>query len=391
MKTLSELMKKKTFLTSETLVLETLLGHSIIKNTTTSVSQETQNLYQEYDEKKGEIKENILHIQALVSEKTKVYHSIAETKDRISSLTGQWSVWYKTLGQVLYAHYGSQYSDIFGVFYSDAAVQEHRIKDAEKAVEDLKVEMEKQGFFTRLVSQVKYISANNTVSSYRLRRDSILEKGGKAVFESGKLSELLSKDLVNPVIERAYQSCLSLQSDIATEEKKVVELTDQESSLQIQLSSLGATGNGEKRIADLEDEKEKLQKEQDSIAQVQGHDFSVLYVTKEGDTITDFPVEYKELLVEIQRKRQELVSISRRIKMLELEAEISSLVTKINQYENTIAGNEKKIEQYTNQNKDLHIKIEESLNEKHALLATKTKLELEEGLTVKQISEKTQK
>jgi hypothetical protein len=390
MKTLSELMKKKSFLSSETLVLETLLGHSIIKNIPSSVSQETLKLYEEYDEKKEEIKGNILNIQGLVSEKTKLYHSIAETKDRISSLTGQWPVWYKTLGQVLYAHYSSQYSDIFGVFYSDAAVQEHRLQDAQKAVEDLKAEMEKQGFFTRLVSQVKYISANNTVSSYNLRRDSILEKGGKAVFESGKLSELIAKGLVNTVIERAYQSCLSLQSDISTEEKKVAELTDQESSLQIQLSSLGATGNGDRRIADLEEEKEKLQKEQDSIAQIQGHDFSILYVTIDGDIITDAPEEYRALITEIQRKREELVSISRRIKMLELDAEVSSLVTKISQYENTIAGNEKKIQQYTNQNIDLQVKIEETLNEKHALMAEKTKLELEEGLTVKQISESSQ-
>jgi hypothetical protein len=364
-------------------------GHQLCQNTNTQlVTKSEKATYYSYEEKNNQIRDNMKTIRELVEKLHEINKAASETHDTETELIGQWDGWYKTLGQMMYRHYTPLFESVFGEYYTKAQAQQKKRDEAENTAGNVKKNMEKQGFFSRLFLQVKYVSTHNTIASYDNRFNAFLEKGGKSAYNSAELSSLINHDEVDATVRRAYYSCVKLEKDIADEHKNGIDLLENEKTIKAQLDEFGVSGFGEKRLQQLRREIDSNVKEQNKYASEKAHIFANMYVEENGTVKKDFPEEFCSALSMIADLRMEQVSVNRRIQIQELVEQITAANRQLIINTRKIKGNTKKIETLTVQNQELSVKNDTLQVQKKDWENLKVTLDLAEATNVKHLREK---
>ncbi|HZK19298.1 MAG TPA: hypothetical protein VFC68_01090 [Treponemataceae bacterium] len=362
------------------------LGHQLFLNTTLQVfSKNEKKTYFYYNENSEKCRNDIKKIRDLAQKLWHLYKALSESDDIESALIGQWEIWYKTLGQMMYRHYIPLLQSVFDEHYTKIQAQLEKLDEAEKAAKDLKDSMLEQGFFSKLFSQVKYISATNTVESYITRYNILLEKAGKAAYEDTELSLIINNEEIHDSIRRAYNTCCTLEEDIAKEHAKGIKTSEEITDVKKQMEKLSATALGEKRTQQLGTQIDENSKKQDEYAITKADEIANRYMDENGVVTKEFPSECGANLNTISNLRNDRVSIDRRI-------QIQCLIEKISSANRELASNTKKINANTKKIKTLSTQ-NTNLDEKNKILKQQTEewqnvkvgLDLAEATNVKQI------
>jgi len=390
-RTILALKREKDIIKKNIINTERDCGHQLFQNTNTQlVTKAERATYYSYDEKNSKIRDNIVKIKELVDNLQETKKDIKESISAENALISQWSVWYKTLGQMIYRHYIPLFESVFGEYYTKIQAQQKKRDKVEKTALNIKKTIERQGFFSRLFTQVKYASIHNSLTSYDNKLDLLLEKGGKIAYTSSDFSQILNHDEVDATVRRAYYSCQKLENDIGNEHKNTTNLSKKEIEIKAQLQQLSATGFGEKRLQELRREIDSNIKDQNTFAAEKAHLFANTYMDMNGIVQKDFPESFGNSLNMIANLRMEQVSVKRRIQIQELVEKIAAAIHELKVNTKKIKSNTKKIEALTLQNKELSIRNEILQSQQKDWENLKVSLDLAEATNVKHLKSTSQ-
>ncbi len=382
-RTISELEKKRNEAEQVLAVLYGKAGRVLFVGDVPSVDQDMRSSFEEFNRSREKNTELITEIQQTEAHRQELISQAAEMKQRIGELNGQWRSRMEELGNALYDHYTALLSESFGSFFTEAAVEKKTLADLEHKASLVRKEAESQKAFSKFVSQIKLVPINTSISQHKKKIAAILAKGARVVFDGGELEHIYPDGIPSAELSQVYQRAQTLKEEILTQEQYLSSLEAEEKTVCEHLASVDAEDNPARRVERIRQEIRQMDSEQELLCREAGRRYADAYVGFDGTITGTDSSAAAEFLPDIARNRQNVMSYSRRIRILELDGSIETEERKIAAMESVIEDNERKIESLNEQSSAMKQKIEGIKAEKEDLIVKKSALEQEEGAAVK--------
>lgn len=359
---LSELNKQNQELKSELYDIEVLIGHKIIKDSNTTIEPELKSEYfsiqsdLEAKNKDLEIsKELEKSINDAEDEIATEKKSIAESEKKLDSML-------LDLGITLYGNYTSDLTSTFGIHYAEINQEIKNIEDINIQKEILKQEMEKQGFFSKLMTQTKVAGLNMSLSSHTKKKEEALKKGAKVCLENGVITPETGGE--------SYIECANIKTAIETSTKRISLLTDEISKSKEKLNSMEKENKLKQQI-------EELSGKLNSVANQLGHVFDKQYVTRDAEVLVEFPKGFEEELNKVLDLKKQLKIVNRKCEIVQLSGQIEAAEKNVETINEEISENKAKIAELSERNENLSKRLAEAEDAKKTLVEKRTVLEEE--------------
>ena len=253
-------------------------------------------------------------------------------------------------------------SGILGELFTEYQTQKEVVGTITEKIDAERAEIEKMGFFSKILNQVKLssASANLTVQEKKLQKF-YLEAGQRAVhsaaFEEGDVS-------LSASLREAYTSAVELQDKL--NEKKVLfeKAANEEQLISQDIDVIGPRGSFNRKKTFLEKQSLDLQASIDGLYVNLGEDFfdkkigkDPKKVLKKTDDLDDALFTYLKDAAEIDKQN---ILNKKKIEYLDLEAEILSKETQKKHMQQNIIQNETQITRLQEQNESLAQRIVEA-------------------------------
>lgn len=360
--TLVELNNKNQELKTKLYDLEAVIGHKLATEDKTETEAELKtefsNVKQNLDKKLAErdtlreIENNIDETEKEIATEKKI---IQENEKNIENLLLE-------LGKNLYENYNSDLASVFGVQHEEISQEINTLEDLNNQKENLKLEMEKQGFFSKLMTQTKIAGLNIAISSHTKKKEDTLKKGAKLCLDN----EVVTQENGGEV----FYNSVNLKNAIDTSNKRIILLTEDLAKSKEKLGKM-------EKDSKLKHEIEDLMLDLDNIANKIGHAFGKLYVTRDAEILMEFPKDYEEDLTSVLELKKELKFVHRDIEIVELSKEIEATEKSIKNMNEEITSNKEKIEELKEKNKKITKLLGDAEKSKDNLVTKKTALEAE--------------
>ena len=377
LKQLSELKQICTEQKKNAQNIQTEIGFSLLSQNDSSVLADDLNRYNASLEKS---KENDLLAQKVKEKSLEIENmqeKISFVKKEVEEIQNKQNLACLDLGQVIYSNYRESYADFFKPFYDEISELDKRLESLESQSEQLKSQIETQGFFGKLVNQVKLTSSATSVNSAKKKKESVFQKAGSAVLSSGKIDFIRSQENIEYSILSVIENIERIKNDLArvVEEQQI--LTEKEKSLKDEFSKMAEGSNLKSKLSHIEKANFDQQQERMKIAFKVGEEFSSKYISETGEKSADFDsmqVSYPAL-VDLSESFNAIHKAELQLEIYQTESEIEACVSRISNMQQTIISNEKKIENLKANNVQLSEKITTEGELKDSLLVKKAELQ----------------
>lgn len=377
LKQLSELKQICTEQKKKAQNIQTEIGFSLLSQSDSSVLVDDLNRYNASLEKS---KEN-----DLLAQKTKeksleienVQEKISLVKKDVEDLQIKQNLACLDLGQVLYSNYREAYADFFKPFYDEISELDKRLESLESQSEVLKSQIETQGFFGKLVNQVKLTSSTTSVNSAKKKKEGVFQKAGSAVVSSGKIDFIRSQENIEYSILSVIENIERIKNDLAQVLEEQHNLNEKEKSLKDEFAKMAEGLNLKSKLSHIEKANFDQQQERTKIAFKVGEEFSKKYISETGEKFSEFDsmqVSYPAL-VDLSEAFNAINKAEIQLEIYQTESDIESCVARISNMQQTIIANENKIENLKSNNIQLAEKITSEGEVKDSLLRKKSELE----------------
>lgn len=357
---LLELNKQNQELKSELYGIEVLIGHKIIKDSNTTIEPDLKSEYfsiQSDLEAKNKdlevLKELEKSIEDAESEISTEKKSIAESEKNLDSKL-------LDLGISLYDNYTSDLTSTFGVHYGEINQEIKNIEDINIQKEILKQEMEKQGFFSKLMTQTKVAGLNMSLSSHTKKKEDALRKGAKVCLENGVITQETGGN--------SYIECANIKTSIETSSNRINLLTDEITKSKEKLNSMEKENKLKQQI-------EELSGKLNTVANQLGHAFDKQYVTRDAEILVDFPQGFEEDLNKVLDLKKQLKIVNRNCEIVQLSGQIEAAEKTVETINGEISENKAKIAELTERNENLSKRLAEAEEAKATLVEKRKTLE----------------
>lgn len=377
LKQLSELKQICTEQKKKAQNIQTEIGFSLLSQSDSSVLVDDLNRYNASLEKS---KEN-----DLLAQKTKeksfeienIQEKISLVKKDVEDLHTKQNLACLDLGQVLYSNYREAYADFFKPFYDEISELDKRLESLESQSEVLKSQIETQGFFGKLVNQVKLTSSTTSVNSAKKKKEGVFQKAGSAVVSSGKIDFIRSQENIEYSILSVIENIERIKNDLAQVLEEQHNLNEKEKSLKDEFAKMAEGLNLKSKLSHIEKANFDQQQERTKIAFKVGEEFSKKYISETGEKFSEFDsmqVSYPAL-VDLSEAFNAINKAEIQLEIYQTESDIESCVARISNMQQTIIANENKIENLKSNNIQLAEKITSEGEVKDSLLRKKSELE----------------
>ena len=377
LKQLSELKQICTEQKKKAQNIQTEIGFSLLSQSDSSVLVDDLNRYNASLEKS---KEN-----DLLAQKTKeksleienIQEKISLVKKDVEDLQTKQNLACLDLGQVLYSNYREAYADFFKPFYDEISELDKRLESLESQSEQLKSQIETQGFFGKLVNQVKLTSSTTSVNSAKKKKEGVFQKAGSAVVSSGKIDFIRSQENIEYSILSVIENIERIKNDLAQVLEEQHNLNEKEKSLKDEFAKMAEGLNLKSKLSHIEKANFDQQQERTKIAFKVGEEFSKKYISETGEKFSEFDsmqVSYPAL-VDLSEAFNAINKAEIQLEIYQTESDIESCVARISNMQQTIIANENKIENLKSNNIQLAEKITSEGEVKDSLLRKKSELE----------------
>lgn len=377
LKQLSELKQICTEQKKKAQNIQSEIGFSLLSQNDSSVLEEDLNKYKFSLEKS---KENDLLAEKAKSKSLEienVQEEISFTKKQLDELKAKQDVAYLELGQVLYSNYRESYAEFFKQYFDELTELDKRIESLESQSEVLKSQIETQGFFGKLVNQVKLTSSTTSVNSVKKKKESVMQKAGSAVVSAGKMDFIRYQENIEYSILSVLDNIQYLKSESDGILQKQQELTSTEKVLKDEFDNIAIGSNLKSKLSHIEKSNSELQHERTKIALKVGTEFSSKYVSEKAEKFEGFDSMQQSYpaLVDLVECFSAIVKAELQLELYQTESDIESCVARIANMQQSIIANEKKIETLKENNTQLAQKITTEGEVKDSLLAKKAELQ----------------
>lgn len=377
LKQLSELKQICTEQKKKAQSIQTEIGFSLLSQGDCGISENDLNKYNESLEKSKqndllaeEVKSKSLEIENIQEELLAIKKQLEESQAKQNQE-------FIELAEVLYANYRDSYADFFKTFHDEISELNNKLQGLESQSEVLKSQIETQGFFGKLVNQVKLTSSASSVNSAKKKKESVLQKAGSFVVSQGKIDFIRSQENLEYSILTVLDKVQNSQFVVDEILQKQKNLTSTEKSLKDEFAKIAEGANLKAKLSNLEKNNELQQQTRSKIALSVGEEFSKKYISDKGEKFDgyDSVVQNFPAFVDLAESFDAISKAEIQLEIYQTESDIESCVSRIYNMQQTIISNEKKIETLKSNNTQLAEKITSEGDLKDSLLRKKSELE----------------
>ena len=377
LKQLSELKQICTEQKKKAQSIQTEIGFSLLSQGDCGISENDLNKYNESLEKSKqndllaeEVKSKSLEIENIQEELLAIKKQLEESQAKQNQE-------FIELAEVLYANYRDSYADFFKTFHDEISELNNKLQGLESQSEVLKSQIETQGFFGKLVNQVKLTSSASSVNSAKKKKESVLQKAGSLVVSQGKIDFIRSQENLEYSILTVLDKVQNSQFVVDEILQKQKNLISTEKSLKDEFAKIAEGANLKAKLSNLEKNNELQQQTRSKIALSVGEEFSKKYISDKGEKFDgyDSVVQNFPAFVDLAESFDAISKAEIQLEIYQTESDIESCVSRIYNMQQTIISNEKKIETLKSNNTQLAEKITSEGDLKDSLLRKKSELE----------------
>ena len=377
LKQLSELKQICTEQKKKAQSIQTEIGFSLLSQGDCGISENDLNKYNESLEKSKqndllaeEVKSKSLEIENIQEELLAIKKQLEESQTKQNQE-------FIELAEVLYANYRASYADFFKIFHDEISELNNKLQGLESQSEVLKSQIETQGFFGKLVNQVKLTSSASSVNSAKKKKESVLQKAGSLVVSQGKIDFIRSQENLEYSILTVLDKVQNSQFVVDEILQKQKNLISTEKSLKDEFAKIAEGANLKAKLSNLEKNNELQQQTRSKIALSVGEEFSKKYISDKGEKFDgyDSVVQNFPAFVDLAESFDAISKAEIQLEIYQTESDIESCVSRIYNMQQTIISNEKKIETLKSNNTQLAEKITSEGDLKDSLLRKKSELE----------------
>lgn len=377
LKQLSELKQICTEQKKKAQSIQTEIGFSLLSQGDCGISENDLNKYNESLEKSKqndllaeEVKSKSLEIENIQEELLVVKKQLEESQAKQNQE-------FIELAEVLYANYRDSYAEFFKTFHDEISELNNKLQGLESQSEVLKSQIETQGFFGKLVNQVKLTSSASSVNSAKKKKESVLQKAGSLVVSQGKIDFIRSQENLEYSILTVLDKVQNSQFVVDEILQKQKNLISTEKSLKDEFAKIAEGANLKAKLSNLEKNNELQQQTRSKIALSVGEEFSKKYISDKGEKFDgyDSVVQNFPAFVDLAESFDAISKAEIQLEIYQTESDIESCVSRIYNMQQTIISNEKKIETLKSNNTQLAEKITSEGDLKDSLLRKKSELE----------------
>jgi len=386
-KTVSALESKKKSIISHIDQLEISVGRQVLQASAPMVEQQLSVDFAAAAGTKQQLLRNIAEIEDLVNQ-----HKDLETKARNlqSSLAAKEelvNVKLLEFGKILFKNKDDSLPEEFKTHFAEAERLESLENGYKQKADEIETTIETASFFQKISMQFKLTSLKNSAALQQRKKEQEFIAGARSIAESGE-NALAGCDICSET-QKAFDNCLEVYGEIDNIKKQLVENADEAEVTKQSLIQLNAYElSGKKRIAQINAEISQVELNQDELCRTAGHSYISRYCTKDGEQILECEGIGADEITSIAKERTELVSINRRIDIMQLNNALTDADKKISSLEKTA---EEIRTQISNLEKEASV-IAEQISAAHAarevIIGKRTQLETEEGSSVKKLKNK---
>ena len=377
LKQLSELKQICTEQKKKAQSIQTEIGFSLLSQGDCGISENDLNKYNESLEKS---KQNDLLAEEVKSKSLEIENiqeELLATKKQLEESQAKQNQEFIELAEVLYANYRDSYAEFFKTFHDEISELNNKLQGLESQSEVLKSQIETQGFFGKLVNQVKLTSSASSVNSAKKKKESVLQKAGSLVVSQGKIDFIRSQENLEYSILTVLDKVQNSQFVVDEILQKQKNLTSIEKSLKDEFAKIAEGANLKAKLSNLEKNNELQQQTRSKIALSVGEEFSKKYISDKGEKFDgyDSVVQNFPAFVDLAESFDAISKAEIQLEIYQTESDIESCVSRIYNMQQTIISNEKKIETLKSNNTQLAEKITSEGDLKDSLLRKKSELE----------------
>lgn len=377
LKQLSELKQICTEQKKKAQSIQTEIGFSLLSQGDCGISENDLNKYNESLEKS---KQNDLLAEEVKSKSLEIENiqeELLATKKQLEESQAKQNQEFIELAEVLYANYRDSYAEFFKTFHDEISELNNKLQGLESQSEVLKSQIETQGFFGKLVNQVKLTSSASSVNSAKKKKESVLQKAGSLVVSQGKIDFIRSQENLEYSILTVLDKVQNSQFVVDEILQKQKNLFSTEKSLKDEFAKIAEGANLKAKLSNLEKNNELQQQTRSKIALSVGEEFSKKYISDKGEKFDgyDSVVQNFPAFVDLAESFDAISKAEIQLEIYQTESDIESCVSRIYNMQQTIISNEKKIETLKSNNTQLAEKITSEGDFKDSLLRKKSELE----------------
>ena len=377
LKQLSELKQICTEQKKKAQSIQTEIGFSLLSQGDCGISENDLNKYNESLEKS---KQNDLLAEEVKSKSLEIENiqeELLATKKQLEESQTKQNQEFIELAEVLYANYRDSYAEFFKTFHDEITELNNKLQGLESQSEVLKSQIETQGFFGKLVNQVKLTSSASSVNSAKKKKESVLQKAGSLVVSQGKIDFIRSQENLEYSILTVLDKVQNSQFVVDEILQKQKNLTSIEKSLKDEFAKIAEGANLKAKLSNLEKNNELQQQTRSKIALSVGEEFSKKYISDKGEIFDGYDsiVQNFPAFVDLAESFDAISKAEIQLEIYQTESDIESCVSRIYNMQQTIISNEKKIETLKSNNTQLAEKITSEGDLKDSLLRKKSELE----------------
>lgn len=367
-KTIHILNQKNEVLKRELASEETKIGFLYLDDA--ACSEEEQMCHNKLKTELQQLMATVSEINSLENKRKELLHDIQNVKAELAELVTKESGLMLTLGIALYGQSSAASVPSFQKFYEEASGYAEKITSLKTQSEQMTESLELQNVFNRVVTKVKISSLSISINSQQKKLDATLIAGAKAVVEAQDLGE----DLRCP----AYDTCIAFKNDWNKARIRLEALQDELQNVDVTLADYG-------RKSLVQEKADAKNAEIEAFAFQTGHAFDKKYITRDGDTLADFPEKYADGLSVVLNLRAKLASVNRRLDILQYSEQIDAANHAREAMEKEVASNEEKIKKLQSRNIELAHRLDENSAAADDLCAHREAVEKEEGITLENL------
>lgn len=295
----------------------------------------------------------------------------------IKELSKEWSDLLKDFGKLLLENYSPVFADFLGESFAEYEAQKTLIKNIEEKIDTERAEIEKMGFFSKILNQVKLSTTSANLTGQERKLQKLYVDVGHLGVQASVFTREEAKDFDQEILE-AHTKALQRQESLNEKKVLLANAQNAEQLIAQNIDAIGPKGSFNKKTIALEKQALDIQIDIENQYAIIGEAFidekignEVKKAVKKTDDMDDVLFVLVKDAAEIQKT---IRNNEKKIAYIDLEAEIATKERQKKHMQQNIIQNNESIERLKEQNEGLSNKITAAADEIDALLRDKANL-----------------
>ncbi|HUH44603.1 MAG TPA: hypothetical protein VLZ44_05460 [Treponemataceae bacterium] len=295
----------------------------------------------------------------------------------IKELSKEWSDLLKDFGKLLLENYSPVFADFLGESFAEYETQKAVIKNIEEKIDTERAEIEKMGFFSKILNQVKLSTTSANLTGQERKLQKLYVDVGHLGVQASVFTREEAKDFDQEILD-AHTKALQRQESLNEKKVLLANAQNAEQLIAQNIDAIGPKGSFNKKTIALEKQALDMQIDIENQYAIIGEAFidekvgnEVKKAIKKTDDMDDVLFVLVKDAAEIQKT---IRNNEKKIAYIDLEAEIATKERQKKHMQQNIIQNNESIERLKEQNEGLSNKITVAADEIDRLLRDKANL-----------------